>query len=163
MLSHSVVSDSSWSQVAHQAPLSMRILQTRIVEWVAKPSSRGSSQLRDQTQASISGRFFTIWATGKPGWSCGFNLHFVQLMERFWILFLSHTAPGFQLWFHLHLCMWVIPRGLLLRLPRRTWAFPSEGQVWGCCNCLGRKGPGSTTYSGMLVAREAGNMVFRSV
>ena len=35
-----------WS-VAHQAPLSMGILQARILEWVAMPSSRGSSQPRD--------------------------------------------------------------------------------------------------------------------
>ena len=40
------------------------ILQARIVEWVAMPSSRGSSQLRDQTQVScIAGGFFTVWAT----------------------------------------------------------------------------------------------------
>ena len=40
------------------------ILQTRIVEWVAFPFSRGSSQARDWTQVScIAGRFFTIWAT----------------------------------------------------------------------------------------------------
>ena len=30
--------------VARQAPLSMQILQARILEWVAMPSSRGSSQ-----------------------------------------------------------------------------------------------------------------------
>ena len=30
----------------------MGILQARIVEWVAMPSSRGSSQPRDQTQVS---------------------------------------------------------------------------------------------------------------
>ena len=37
------------------------ILQARIVEWVAMPSSRGSSQLRDQTQVScIAGGFFTV-------------------------------------------------------------------------------------------------------
>ena len=49
---------------ARQAPLSMGILQTRIVEWVAMPSSRGSSQPRDQTQVSqIAGRFFTVWVT----------------------------------------------------------------------------------------------------
>ena len=37
------------------------ILQARIQEWVAIPFSRGSSQLRDGTQAScIAGRFFTI-------------------------------------------------------------------------------------------------------
>ena len=39
------------------------ISQTRILEWVAIFSSRGSSQPRDQTQVScIAGRFFTIWA-----------------------------------------------------------------------------------------------------
>ena len=32
--------------VARQAPLSMAILQARILEWVAMPSSRGSSQPR---------------------------------------------------------------------------------------------------------------------
>ena len=35
--------------VAHQAPLSMGVLQARILEWVAMPSSRGSSQARDRT------------------------------------------------------------------------------------------------------------------
>ena len=40
------------------------ISQTRILEWVAIPFSRGSSWLRDQTQVSfIAGRFFIIWAT----------------------------------------------------------------------------------------------------
>ena len=58
--------------VAHQAPLSMGVLQARVPEWVAMPSSRGSSQLRDQTHVScvfgIAGRFFTVWATGEaPG------------------------------------------------------------------------------------------------
>ena len=42
------------------------ILQARILEWVAFPFSRGSSQLRDWTQVShIAGRFFTSWATGE--------------------------------------------------------------------------------------------------
>ena len=36
----------------------------RILEWVAYPFSRGSSQPRDWIQAShIAGRFFTVWAT----------------------------------------------------------------------------------------------------
>ena len=40
------------------------ILQARILEGVALPFSRGSSQPRDQTQVScIAGRFFTSWAT----------------------------------------------------------------------------------------------------
>ena len=40
------------------------------------------------------------------------------------------------------------PWGLLLRLPMRTWFCPREGQVWRWCSCLGRRGSGSTRYSG---------------
>ena len=37
------------------------ILQARILEWVAIPFSRGSSQPKDQTQVScLAGRFFTV-------------------------------------------------------------------------------------------------------
>ena len=40
------------------------ILQATILEWVAIPFSRGSSQTRDWTQVScIAGGFFTSWAT----------------------------------------------------------------------------------------------------
>ena len=46
------------------------ILQTRILEWAAMPSSRGSSLSRDQTRIScnfcIAGRFFTAEPLGKP-------------------------------------------------------------------------------------------------
>ena len=42
------------------------ILQARILEWVAFPSSKESSQPRDQTQVShIAGGFFTSWATSE--------------------------------------------------------------------------------------------------
>ena len=45
-------------RVAHSCP------QSRILEWVAFPFSRGSSLPRDQTQVShIAGGFFTSWAT----------------------------------------------------------------------------------------------------
>ena len=45
----------------------MGILQARVLEWVAIPSSRGSSQLRDQTQISyIAGRFFTTFTSPSP-------------------------------------------------------------------------------------------------
>ena len=66
VLSHSVVSDSLQPHglVACQASLSMGILQARILEWVAMPSSWGSTQPRDRTQVShIAGRFFTAWTT----------------------------------------------------------------------------------------------------
>ena len=56
--SHSVVSDSSQLHGFHG------ILQARILEWVAFPFSRGSSQPRDQTQVfHIALGFFTSWAT----------------------------------------------------------------------------------------------------
>ena len=56
--------------VACQVPLFMGILEARILEWIAMPSSRGSSQLRVQTQVSlIAGRFFTIWATWEAQFS----------------------------------------------------------------------------------------------
>ena len=62
-LSRVLLFATPWT-VAHQASLSMGILQARILEWVAIPSSRRSSPPRDQTQVScIAGRFFTIWAT----------------------------------------------------------------------------------------------------
>ena len=42
------------------------ILQARILEWVAIPFSRGSSQPRGQTRVScIASGFFTTWATEK--------------------------------------------------------------------------------------------------
>ena len=40
------------------------IRQAKILEWVAFPCSRGSSEPRDWTQVfPIAGRFFTSWAT----------------------------------------------------------------------------------------------------
>ena len=43
---------------------SMGILQARIMEWVAMPSSRGSTQPRDWTQVSHrADRLFTVCAT----------------------------------------------------------------------------------------------------
>ena len=47
--------------VAYQGPLSMGILQARIFESVSVPSSRGSSQTRDQIQISlVADGFFTL-------------------------------------------------------------------------------------------------------
>ena len=54
--------------LTRQAPLSLGILQARILEWVAMPSFRGSSQPRDGTQVShIAGRFFyNLSHQGRP-------------------------------------------------------------------------------------------------
>ena len=47
---------ATWWTVAHQAPLVCRILQTRILEWVATFFSSGSSRPRDWTHVSCTGR-----------------------------------------------------------------------------------------------------------
>ena len=47
LLSHVQLFETPWI-VAHQDPLSMKILPARILDWVSTPSSRGSSQPRDQ-------------------------------------------------------------------------------------------------------------------
>ena len=50
-----------WDSMAY---IVHEILQARILEWVAVPFSRGSSQPRDRTKVScISGRHFNLWAT----------------------------------------------------------------------------------------------------
>ena len=62
------------------------ILQARILEWVAMPSSRGSSWLRDWTHVSYVsciGRFYPSWHLGSPQVSSVQSLsrirHFVTL------------------------------------------------------------------------------------
>ena len=94
-----------------------------------------------------------------PSRSCGFKLQLVHLVGSFSIVFLSHTAPGFQLCFYLHPCMWTVHRSLLLRLP------------WGLCVCpqgvldvegtqpLGSQGPWQGYGAGMLVASAAGALL----
>ena len=75
---------------ACQASLSMGILQARILEWVAMPSSRGSSRSRDQTQVScIAGRFFTAEPPGKP---CCFYT-FYQITAKRLFKLLSNAPP----------------------------------------------------------------------
>ena len=64
-VSHSVVSNSLQPMDCSPPGSSVHgILQARILEWVAIPFSRGSSQPRDQIQIScIAGEFFIIWTT----------------------------------------------------------------------------------------------------
>ena len=64
------ISEVKWKSLSHVRlcdPMDYTahgLLQARILEWIAFPFSRGSSQHRDQTQVShIAGRFFTSWAT----------------------------------------------------------------------------------------------------
>ena len=86
VLSCSVVSNSTtpWI-VAHQAPLSMGILQARILESVAMPSCRESSQPRGWTQVShIAGRFFTIWVIRED---CSDSCIYLWCTPKCWIVY----------------------------------------------------------------------------
>ena len=68
------------------------ILQTRIREWVTVPSSRGSSQPKDQTQVShIADEFFTNWAIREGVSEWVKSLSCVQLFETLWTV--AHQAP----------------------------------------------------------------------
>ena len=85
----------------HQVPLSMRILQARILEWVAMPSSRGSSQPRDWTQVSrIAGRFFTIWATQEAQISLCYLLAWIfhDFLNQYLIPFWDIVVYEVELW-----------------------------------------------------------------
>ena len=119
--SHSVMSDCDPMDYTVHG-----ILQARILEWVAFPFSRGSSQPRDQTQVScIAGRFFTSWATKEAQIST----------------VLCSNAPNNTTWYVLHLLLLLFfTRCLTLRtlfhipvLPFLLWTiktikFISEGQ-----------------------------------
>ena len=65
------------------------ILQARILEWVAIPFSKGSSQPRDQTQVfCIAGRFFTNRANREAHlYDCinndGNNIYFMKVLLNY--------------------------------------------------------------------------------
>ena len=88
------------------------ILQARILEWVVIPFSRGSSQPRDRTQvSSISGRFFTIWATREA--------------QSLLTCMLSYSVQPYGLQPAKLLCPWDLPgRKYWSRLP-----FPPPGDL----------------------------------
>ena len=57
-----------WDPINYSLPGSSvhGIFQAKVLEWVAIPFSRASSQPRNQTGVfCISGRFFTVWATSE--------------------------------------------------------------------------------------------------
>ena len=70
---------SPWGSSVHE------IFQARILEWVAVPFARGSSQPRDWTQVScIAGKFFTIWATREAhSFICGVLKKYLTNIEQF--------------------------------------------------------------------------------
>ena len=97
-----------------QAPLSMGIIQARILEWVAMPSSRGPSQPKDRTQVShIAGNSLPAEPPGKPKNTGVGGLSHLQeifstqelsrgLLHCRWILYqLSYQgSPYLTIWHH---------------------------------------------------------------
>ena len=88
-----------------------RILQTRILGGVAISFSRGSSGPRDRTWVShVVGRFFTIWAPGRP---ILWLRRFISLTMREFLHASKFCNNGIILYvfsetcfFHSHLCLW---------------------------------------------------------
>ena len=121
------------------------ILQARILQWVALPFSRGSSQPRDWTQVShIAGRFFTSWATreaqeyypfssgssrsrNRTRVSCtagGFFTNWAMLLLLFLLLLLLLSRFS-----HVRLC--ATPQTAGHQAPR-PWDSPSNNTGVGC-------------------------------
>ena len=72
-----------------------RILQARILEWVAIPFSRGSSWPRDWTSC-IAGQFFTVWAIMEA-----FPVASVTYLRQFfWV---SSGQPSCFAWLWMHI------------------------------------------------------------
>ena len=97
-----------------------RIFLARIVEWVALPSSRGSSQLTDWTQVFcilfIAGKFFTTEPSGKPN---DFSFRSVQVSrsaDSLWPHGLQHAMLP---------CPSPIPRLCTNSCPLSQWCHPT--------------------------------------
>ena len=62
------------------------ILQARILEWVAMPSSRGSARPKDQTHVSCgsctTGGFFTAEPLGKPWLTLQSSMNLESLLSK---------------------------------------------------------------------------------
>ena len=74
------------------------ILQTRILEWIAIPFSRGSSRPRDWTQVSfIVGRFFTIWATREAPFNI-YSLRNTAVVNYYRACWVEGMGDGSEWW-----------------------------------------------------------------
>ena len=97
--------------------------QARILEGVAIPLSRGSSQSRDWTRVfCIAGRFFTVWATREA--RSNLRGHLVVAQSVFWISLKScawwdFERPLLYLWSLTRHLWWASPSWEAL--PRLSW------------------------------------------
>ena len=120
------------------------ILQARILDWVAIPFSRKSSQLRDRTQVSCTtGKFWTTWATREAhkytnvygnvhnGDVCGYiktkvkithskSYNSIKLLKKIVNILLNTT-----------LCLFVPICISMLKVPSSYWFFQLQSKVLG--------------------------------
>ena len=89
------------------------ILQARILEWVAFPFSRGSSQPRDRTQVSrIAGGFFTNWAMRESTVKKRSEVLYLSVYQRYGTI-KDRVSPDLYI--------------------QVTWFVPMNTEVWNCC------------------------------
>ena len=88
----------------------------------------------------------SLWVTNIP--LCIYTATSLSI-PRFWVFFLSHTAPGFQLWFYFHLYMWVAHWGLVPEAALGGSGLPLRGPGAEVVHLLGSQGSGSTRFSGV--------------
>ena len=106
----------------HGPPLSMGILQARILQWVSMPLSRGSSQPRDRTQVShIASGFFTSWAMREAP-----KIYLYIYIYIFW--------SSMQLYLYIYsIYVWIYFNiYLLTRNWSRNWKSLDLSEKWVC-------------------------------
>ena len=133
------------------------ILQARILEWVAFSFSRGSSQPRDRTQASlIAGGFYTSWASSninivpkirKVSWK-RWSLSWISKAKGWYWREASDRAPEVSTW----ACSWLMPVSFV-----RTLAFQSSfsPNLW-----IAKHGPFSSAFHRVFTRFTAGCISF---
>ena len=105
------------------------ILQARILEWVAFPFSRGSSQPSDQTQVSrIAGGFFTSWATRVELRPKLRSAQFTWQERNHWVLLSSSLIYGIRFW-----CELVISSRPMVRVKKKIGKQYSCSGIKGAC------------------------------
>ena len=129
------------------------IPQARILEWVAFPFSRGSSQPRDGTQIShIVDGFFTSWTTGE---ALGLWKHQPNLPSPSHgilpILFIFMSVLYYPL-NQLHDHGWVMTHSLKNTGPAYTtsaagWALGSQQKLWGSDESKSRHTSAQLTFT----------------
>ena len=127
-------------------------LQARILEWVAVPFSRGSSQPRNWTRIScIVGRFFTSWTT-REAKECSYNLIIIYLKGQQRKHVTRHFSKDTQMTEGLGAGGEGDDRGWggrMASLTRWTWWSELQELVMDkgglvCCDSWGRKEPDMT-------------------